>query len=386
MKKNIWQIQNQTVCKVIGMALTYKDLKKIAVKFGMSPQDALIDHEFILHSTAVHVCASDNRAARYIQKMIEERFLTYSKRLATIVPSELISTVGRGDGIPGVPLWAILWQLATQGLEHGSSVETALFGHIHMLEHRLLKAFWDSPCAMAEKSEEEALMSQENKALRRRVLDLQRELRQSVKSGEKLRRQLSKTMTSQLNTISHPFAATMGMDESRTDRSDKVKRLYSLLEASRVEKQNLEEECVRLRLEVDAMVRDASLNLTKEFSGGAASCPPECPLRNILQGKHIAMVGGIGSLEAHYRSLVDEMGATFDRHDGDCRGGVCFVEDCVKRSDLVVCPIDVNSHNAVKAVKKICKSYGVPCCFPRSAGLTGLRHALEAHCAQSCAA
>ena len=45
----------------------------------------------------------------------------------------------------------------------------------------------------------------------------------------------------------------------------------------------------------------------------------------------------------------------------------------------MVCPVEVNSHNAAKSVKKICRARGVRCCFPRSAGITGLKRALKEH-------
>jgi hypothetical protein len=120
-----------------------------------------------------------------------------------------------------------------------------------------------------------------------------------------------------------------------------------------------------------------------DLSAGCEAVSLSCPLREFLREKHVAMVGGIDSLECHYRDLVEAMGGTFRRHDGDCRGGECLIEDCVRKADLVVCPIEVNSHNAAKSVKKLCRSYGVACCFPRTAGLSAFRSAIEEHFSES---
>jgi len=377
-KKNIWQVQQQTVCKVIGMALDYKDLKKIALKFGISSQDPLIDHEFALHSTAVHVCSSQSSISRHIQKIIETKYRPYSKRLAAMEPAELISAVRGDQRIQGIPLWAILWQLATLGLENGASVETAVFGYIHMLEHKLVKAHWDRPAECPKTTGATSALRQENRTLKQRLLELQRDFRKSVKACEKLRVQLAKAMTFQADSRSvQSQVAETRYRESSARYLDKIQRLNDLLQAARSDKEGLLNENEQLRTELVAISRGARDDPENRAARLQAPCDKACPLREYPRGKRVAMVGGIGSLEVHYREFIETMGGNFHRHDGDCRGGACVVEECVRGADLVVCPVTVNSHNAVKTVKKVCKATGVACCFPRSAGVNGLRRALE---------
>lgn len=91
----------------------------------------------------------------------------------------------------------------------------------------------------------------------------------------------------------------------------------------------------------------------------------------------IAMVGGIESLEKHYRQLIESMGGRFNRHDGYCRGGQDSLEEVISQANLVVCPIEVNSHNAARFAKKICKVKGIPCCFVKSASLASLKRTVE---------
>jgi len=381
MKKYIWQIQQQTVCKVIGMALDYKDLKKIAVKFGISSHDPLIDHEFALHSMAVHVCSNQSNISRHIQKIIETKYRPYSKRLAAMEATDLIAAVRRGERIPGIPLWSILWRLATLGLQNGASVETALFGYIHMLEHKLVRTYWERPAESPEASETNAALRQENRALKQRLLEVQRDLRKSVKTSEKLRAQLAKAMTFQAKSLAvHSRLAETRYRESLARYLDKIQRLNGLLEAARAEKESLLSENEQLRREAASIIPAASSDSANGSPLPQQSCDTACPLREYLMGKRVAMVGGIGSLEAYYRSFIETLGAHFHRHDGDCRGGACVVEEFVRGADLVVCPVSVNSHNAVKTVKKVCKATGVACCFPRSAGVSGLRRALEELC------
>ena len=91
------------------------------------------------------------------------------------------------------------------------------------------------------------------------------------------------------------------------------------------------------------------------------------------------MVGGIDSLEVHYRNLVEQSGGEFCRHDGTCCRGERKLEECIRNADLVVCPVSVNSHFGAIGVKKVCKRHGISCRFPDSAGLGSLRTILLQH-------
>ncbi len=376
--RKVWELQHQTVCKVIGMALDLEDLKKIARKFGISPGDPLMDHEFALHSTAVQLCGSDNKVARYVQKMIQTRSARYAHRLSGLDVCQLIELVTESKGGPDVPLWAVLWNLATWGLENGASVETALLGFIHVLEHRLMREFRGSVSVREDQRADEARTADEVIRLKRRLLDLQSDLDRHDKVNRQLRDRVAELESSQGHALG-PGIFPMLMKSRRVDQSEKIVRVQMLLDETRCRNQDLEQECSRLRTEVELLAREVSRETHEKAPVVRETVPLECPCQEYLGQKHVTMVGGIKSLEMHYRELVEAMGGTFQRHDGDCRGGECPIHDCVRRADLVVCPVEVNSHNAVKSVKKLCKKYGVPCCFPRTAGLSGLRTAIAEH-------
>lgn len=381
-RKKVWELQNQTVCKIVGMALDLEDLKKIARKFGISPSDPLMDHEFALHSTAVRLCGSDNKVARHIQKMIQTKFSRYSQRLSALDVNELIESVTEGKGHANIPLWAILWDLAGRGSENGASVETALYGFVHMLEHRLMREYWESAAIRSSERAEESKAAEEVTLLKRRILDLQGELNRSEKLNEHLRMQLAERKSLQVYR-SGSEGAPASVGPQKIDQSEKIIRLQALLEEARSRNQEIEQECSQLRTEIQVLAHEICRKVCDDLADSSQAGTLTCPCRDFLKQKHVTMVGGINSLEAHYRELVEAMGGTFHRHDGDCRRGECLIQDCVVKADLVVCPVEVNSHNAVKSVKKICKSYGVPCCFPRTAGLSGLRMAIEEHFAES---
>ena len=78
-----------------------------------------------------------------------------------------------------------------------------------------------------------------------------------------------------------------------------------------------------------------------------------CPLFD-LAGKRILIVGGITKIKAFYRRTIEEKGAVFEYHDGWGKHGL---EGQIRRSDMVLCPVNCNSHNACLNVKKMCKKH-----------------------------
>ncbi|MEW6113268.1 MAG: DUF2325 domain-containing protein [Thermodesulfobacteriota bacterium] len=377
--KNIWQIQHQTVCKVVGMALDFRELRKIAAKFGIVRRDPLMDEQFALHSSVVHLCGTDNRVSRHVQKLIEKRFAPYFKRLSEVDAPDIVSTLTQTLQASPVPLWAVLWELATRRADDGARLETALFGFIHMLEHRLLREFWEPETRKSGDADEEVRHAGQVATLQRQVLELKREIKSLETQNSSLEARLAQSEAPRTQSRMLPISWERTLTAANPDTDRRMERLRSLLTEARVRNRALEAESVRLREELREVSRALSAQMTQQSisDNSSAHCP--CPVRTFLSGQTIAMVGGIGSLECHYRELVEAMGGCFCRHDGECAGGEKSIEDCIRKADLVVCPIEVNSHHAARAVKRVCKAHGIPCCFPRSAGLTGLKTAIESY-------
>ena len=209
------------------------------------------------------------------------------------------------------------------------------------------------------------------------MLDAQAELDRREKVIEQLRLQLADAKNSP-PTNGKLRGLRYGLVLRESIRRDKIARLQLLLDGARSRNQDLEEECARLVLISTCFAHDTCRKFCDEFPENDQADPLSCPCRDFLKQKHVAMVGGIDSLESHYRQLVEHLGGTFQRHHGDCRAGECLILDCVRRADLVVCPVEVNSHNAVKSVKKLLQEIWCPVLFyPSQAGLSGFETAIE---------
>ncbi|MBC2695683.1 MAG: DUF2325 domain-containing protein [Desulfobacteraceae bacterium] len=98
-----------------------------------------------------------------------------------------------------------------------------------------------------------------------------------------------------------------------------------------------------------------------------------CPLFDFC-GKRILIVGGITKIKAFYRRAIEKKGAVFEYHDGWGKHGL---EVLVRRSDMVLCPVNCNSHNACLNVKKLCKKYCKRVHMLPSSSLSSISQALS---------
>jgi hypothetical protein len=89
------------------------------------------------------------------------------------------------------------------------------------------------------------------------------------------------------------------------------------------------------------------------------------------------LVGGITRLHAFCRDVVEEMGGEFRRHDGRPGGGERMLESMIGWADVVLCPVDVNSHRACLSVKKICRKMEKPYHMLPSSSVSSISRALD---------
>jgi Uncharacterized protein conserved in bacteria (DUF2325) len=381
-RKRIWELQHQTICKVLGMCLQPKELKKIATKFGISNNDPLLDDQFVLHSSLVHLCQARCEASLHTDKVIENKFAKFAAKLTKSSRDEILASITESPQQPKIPLWALLWELTTRRLGDAKAVESALFGHIHMLEHRLLKEYWHRSCDPANSAEEMKAKSDEIVDLKRQILDLKQENKKLRTSENGPAGTLVVSAMTETTGRALPARKRTDQTANRSELVARTQRFRNLLQSTRERIRFLEKERAELTADIRLLTEDLvdREEERRHLEENQTCCP--CPIREALQGKKVTMVGGIESLEPHYKDMVEAMGGSFVRHDGVCRRGDGPLEACILSADLVVCPVEVNSHNAAKSVKKICKNRNIRCCFPRTAGLTGLRRAIEEHCTE----
>jgi hypothetical protein len=91
---------------------------------------------------------------------------------------------------------------------------------------------------------------------------------------------------------------------------------------------------------------------------GCAACPGGCPACTC--NKRVLIVGGIERMERKYRQMIEKEGGILDYHSGNMQDGVKKLENCLQRADIVLCPVNCNSHGACSMVKRLGKKHNKP--------------------------
>ncbi len=382
-QKRIWELQHTTVCKVCGLLFDLKELKNICVKARVQPPRGREHEDFTYHSTVVSMCERETALAKRIEKSIEDRFTRYARRLDSCSHETMSQLVFSDAETPEIPLWAVLWHLATRYASGSDDLEGAMFARIHMLEHQLLKESWQSPRSVAEARQ--AHLEEELLQLRREVMRLRTENKDLESRNRQLKVQQAGWLSSAKGGPDAVISRTVSPGLTQRGSCAKVRRLESLLQEAAQARKTLESDLEKQQMQIAALTQELLRKEGAESSRAASTerCGCNCPLKLCLQGKRITMVGGLDSLEPHYRALVESCDGNFCRHDGRCAQGSRSLDESVRCADLVVCPVSVNSHFAATRVKSTCKKHGVTCQFTDSAGLSALRAALQSHFGQA---
>ncbi len=81
-------------------------------------------------------------------------------------------------------------------------------------------------------------------------------------------------------------------------------------------------------------------------------------------------------LDLEKQKLAEKTGGEFHYHDGRMKNASDNMEAKVKRCDLVLCPINCNSHNACRKVKQLCSRHNKPLKILSSSSLSAVSQAL----------
>ena len=138
-------------------------------------------------------------------------------------------------------------------------------------------------------------------------------------------------------------------------RDAEIEELRAALLEAKAEQHRLQDEFLaHLAMEEKAVVSSFTPGSCK---GG--DCDSRCPSYDLCK-KRVLIVGGIERMEKAYRKLVEERGGIFEYHAGHMKSGGKGLESSVQRADLVLCPVNCNSHGACLKVKNLGKKFKKP--------------------------
>jgi hypothetical protein len=351
-------------CSIVGTCLSTGELRQIVSKSKGVELDHLGDHE--IHGEGVRLAARSDGAGKLLQKALDKRHQAAINRFAKAQSAGEVAALWddakRAGEIP-----AAYWATISHPAANDALVKAA-FADVHMLSHLV---------GAANRADIRRLtkLQAENAALEAKLQKCQAHLQ----AAETRNRQAAAALASILASPAEPAQAV--------DRDEEVAALRRLVgdlearlgtEASRRQRLEERDEQSRRRAaaaheeHIAAERREAAL--AKELAALEAhldtrdAVGDEAP-RLPANVATLLYVGGRPTQIHRLRDFADRAGLALLHHDGGVEDRPGLLPGLVSRADAACFPVDCVSHDAVAAVKRLCRQAAKPYLALRSVGL-----------------
>lgn len=375
-RARLWELSRYLHCSVIGTCLTTSELRLILAKAGFATEGAT-DHD--LHGKGVTVASQQDVAGKLLHKALDKRHRQAISRFAKAKSAGEISALWREavkrSDIPGA-YWAALTHP-----QAADELVRMMFGEVHMLSHLVGAANRADIRRLRE-------LESENAELQEKLRRQEMQLREGITARDAKIRDLNLLLarriaddvtTEQSNggSVENTTLTKLVADLERRlsaecrRRSAVEARLERLSEDARQDREVRAAADAReaaLREELDAL--EASVTAHASASDAIDS-------RSGLDGVVFLYAGGRPHQHAHMRDLGSRRGAELLFHDGGIEDRHGLLAGLVNRADIVMFPVDCVSHEAVAAIKRLCRHAAKPFMPLRSSGISSFLAALD---------
>jgi len=361
-----WEIESFFKCPVVGLCLTLREQKQLLKKEDVSLKSLSV---FEMHERLVASGDGENTLSRKVDALLTHKF---SKETAPLrLLSEQAFMRHLRASFEAAQYVSVFWAAATRA-DLSTTARREIFGIIHMSMHanaeksiqtrqqinQLFKRIEDQALAISALKEARKEIRRENDMLR---------IEQTQMKAKLLAAQNEKT------DLLAALAALEALDrqEKITELEAENRRLQGELTESGHRLYAAERNLHHYENSIAAAVKDmersqfAAMRPADESKGSLSSardkdgCDPSCPAYDRCP-KRILIVGGIERMEARYRQAVESAGGVMEYHPGHTQGGTTQLENSLRRADVVLCPVNCNSHSACLLVKNFGKKHNKP--------------------------
>jgi hypothetical protein len=349
-RTKIWEFAPNLHCSIIGTCLSTAELRRVLRKLGLGAGDST-DHE--MHGTAVSLAGRHDKAAKLLNKALDERHRLAINQFATAHTENALrnlwcDSLRRGD-IPGA-YWATLTHpAATHALVRDA------FGEVHMLSHLV---------GAANRADIQRLrqLEADNAQLRVRLDRQQVAFREAVVTRDACIQGLRHALAQQAsvepfatdddNTILRRLVADLEHRVANEARrrailDEKLSAAAAAIIEERSARLKSEREVHSLREELDVV----ETTLLPAHGDTTLSTEP----KPWLGGVRVLYVGGRSHQIANLRMIAERSGATLLYHDGGVEHHLSLLAGLTSQADIVVFPVDRISHHAAQMAKQLCR-------------------------------
>lgn len=355
-RRKIWEIDQAFRCPVVGMCLSINEQRQLCRKVGAAEHSKT---DFAVHEMLVATMNAENPLSRKLEALLARKYEKKYDAYLDMAEPEFLQAWN--TGIQEADYAGLLWAAAVRSLSYSAMCE--IFGTLHMAMHEHAKAY--------------AAARKDQRALRARNVQLGDTVRDLETANKKLRAEnekLSRSLAADKNHA-HPgqqLRLVVNTGQTSLENPQNPERseseLYAQLRARDQEiaalNQALKEAHKKLAQVEEDFAAHLALDATmrKAYAGDSckgSECGPQCPSYDLCE-KRVLIVGGIERMEKAYRNLVEKRGGILEYHSGNMKSGRKALENSVQRADVVLCPVNCNSHGACLMVKNLGKKHKKP--------------------------
>ncbi len=365
--KKLWEVNDYYFCLISGYCLTPTEQTALLRKY-LGNQSKKMD-AIEIHHCLMENFSTENKMSRAVEIQLNKKYLEMIQSFKDYSIEQWINTAD--EFLTPLHFDAFIWISATHKTGNFAQ-EEKIRNLIHTYTHQI---YFD---LQAEKKQS-TIYEKENKTLNFKYKEIKKELKEGRKKSNELSLE-----NSQLNiTTKAQKKIILGLQEeckiqSKKTQSDasynhsdktKIKQLKEQIQNLQNENNFLENKLDNQAEKIGSMHQElrSILGLLEKQEAACKDCE-----KVDLCNKRILIVGGISKLRSYYREIVQRLGGSFTYHEGYCKSGSSTLEERIQQSDIIVCPVDVNSHAACLQVKKTCKRIDKKYLMLRSSSISSL--------------
>jgi hypothetical protein len=359
-------------CSIIGTCLSTGELRQIVGKTKGHDLAHLGDHD--IHGEGVRLAGRTDNAGKLVQKALDKRHQAAINRFAKARSVEDLTAfwdeAKRTGDIPGA-YWATLSHPAAT-----DALVKAVFADVHMLSHLV---------GAANRADIRRLtqLEEEKSALERKLAKSQAHIQVSDAAIRQLDAALAAAVARESQRAGDAAPAgddtevaalrrLVGELEGRL-RTEAARRLRAedKLEQSRRRAVEAEAACAEAEERAAAVARELAA-LEAHLADGETETSDAEPAMLPAGLATLLYVGGRPGQVHRLRQFADRAGIALLHHDGGVEERPGLLAGLISRADAACFPVDCVSHDAVAAVKRLCRQADKPYLPLRSAGLGSL--------------
>jgi len=383
---NIWEIESHFKCTVVGALLSVEKHKSILKKCGYNVK-VLNPYEYHQHIMAK--LNHENNVSIKVNNFIRSKARKYMIKITGMSGTKIKAVWKKHleTGNVGPLFYAIISYKDTK-----IEVLQEVYGEIHMQAHANMTGIFDIRKKLNQANEnllkEKKKTSKKNQLIKKmiqtRKSDILKIIRYETENNIIKKRiyelenklEPEKIDKIQNNTIEvlEQHIAVIGQTLEKTE--EKIRILEREKKTLQIDLFSANSENKLLKDEFHTLVKGIKPCESSSCSQNVSFCNQNgCPQYQLC-AKKIFMVGGITKMKSFYKDIVVNAGGEFDYHDGYMKNTNTNLKAKVRKCDVVICPVNCNSHSACIKVKKLCKQYNKECKILRSSSLSAVSQAL----------